>query len=658
MKKINSQDFITAMEHIGDDYIDKAEKSLANPAKQNRVKPFSWQLTGIAAASLIFVLGTVFMLYIFRPDEPVKPFPPQTESTPPQTEQIPPQTVYEWSWIVEPKLEYEHLWYCVEHDVFTGPNTRDVLDEKTGLPTGEEHIGHGGHWKGWVYHEDTDSMGWNYSDTYGSDTLVYPKSEFAERFPNDADTIKDVYFVGVIEQNEDNDWIYPDAHYKVAIAVGSEFVTDFIYTFGEHGRSIYGAIETNIDSDKSGLINRKGEVIVPFEFEEILIINEYSAFAKVGGKYGILAFGDYDPDEYDVPDKSDIPDAVINQDDLLHVYELAQEGNIDRPFTYGRTRIKCDSGDNTPTLIMYGDREIGFLRVYSVRDDGSLTVTADEIIFRVCYQLTTDYYIEFTPPKTVGDEIPMYVVTFYDGYFDEKTYILQQSMKDGLWKLTESDYVVFDSDDYDFCNEYPLADNAVLLVEGDMNDWDTPVSVRYENEEPTVLYYTFRPKIKISPDKTKVAHIQETGSDFYNGDLSVYDVLTKKLTYLEFDGLSETDTTKDVLWLDDEILLVIIGFNHGTVTRGGDIYYYNIVTGENGKIIENEVNFKSEFVTGWFEIRGNDLRVGVCVHFGDGYVYMFEYWESFPLSRVRELIGNGELLVYEVESIDEQLTDN
>lgn len=50
-------------------------------------------------------------------------------------------------------------------------------------------------------------------------------------------------------------------------------------------------------------------------------------------------------------------------------------------------------------------------------------------------------------------------------------------------------------------------------------------------------------------------------------------------------AISERNTPKEIAWLDDHNLLVIAGFVDGTITRGGNLFYYNDISGRSGKII-------------------------------------------------------------------------
>ncbi|MCL1866083.1 MAG: hypothetical protein FWF82_01590 [Oscillospiraceae bacterium] len=68
--KINSDDIVNAMEHIGDDYIEKTRQVRENPHGGGKaVKPFPIQRVGMLAAAVLLIAGTALMFYVFRPDD-------------------------------------------------------------------------------------------------------------------------------------------------------------------------------------------------------------------------------------------------------------------------------------------------------------------------------------------------------------------------------------------------------------------------------------------------------------------------------------------------------------------------------------------------------------------------------------------------------------
>jgi hypothetical protein len=236
---------------------------------------------------------------IDEPETPEEPEEPEEPETPDEPE--PPAFI----WLVEPTLDYNSgIYYCDAHDMFWGANSESdsqELDRVTGQLTGNFHDAHGGGVLPWVYDPLLDLMGKPGSSYGGTPVTMYPRSEFAVHFPDDADTIKVVYEVDSTLRNEHwEEELSQEAYDKAAVAVGAEFVTDFIYNcvrttmrfFAPQGVRTANVIEVVAENAKSGIINRNGEVVVSFVFNDLLLICENTAFARLGefDMWGIIAF--------------------------------------------------------------------------------------------------------------------------------------------------------------------------------------------------------------------------------------------------------------------------------------------------------------------------------------------------------------------------------
>lgn len=93
-----------------------------------------------------------------------------------------------------------------------------------------------------------------------------------------------------------------------------------------------------------------------------------------------------------------------------------------------------------------------------------------------------------------------------------------------------------------------------------------------------VLEAEFPSEPVTSPDKTKAAYISPLEWECL-GSLYLYDLLTG-----ENKELIKPDDKhyipKKVIWLDNHNLAVIIGFGYGTVAIGGNVFVYNLDTGQ------------------------------------------------------------------------------
>ncbi|MCL2636731.1 MAG: WG repeat-containing protein [Oscillospiraceae bacterium] len=202
-----------------------------------------------------------------------------------------PSDEHSFTWLVEPALEYDWLYYCGGHDVFNTGDGKGV-DEKTGLPTAEYCGTHSGGRLKWLYDEKLDIIT-KFFDLGGSEGWL-PMNEFEVHFPDEADTIKVIIRVDStkLPDSAGNIYRHEGAFHGVAAAVGNNFVTDFIYTDGGWGRAVYGAVALVDSENMHGIINKSGDIIVPFEFEELLLISKNTAFARVGDYWGIIGFGE------------------------------------------------------------------------------------------------------------------------------------------------------------------------------------------------------------------------------------------------------------------------------------------------------------------------------------------------------------------------------
>ena len=206
------------------------------------------------------------------------------------------------SWMVEPTLEYECIYYCPICEVF-GPvdHDGDILDPKTGLVTRNKNIikngweGHGTGSTTLMYDAAKKLYGW-YSVYEGKEEYkMYTQSEYLRIFPSAATSLlpfREIDSGKVKEHIMDwgSEYDFDNAYQsgKFAFAYGLEFVTNFIYDYDTY-RTNDPALEAAAElGGKWGVIGTYGEVLVPFEFEHILFIDENTAFAKYNGKYGII----------------------------------------------------------------------------------------------------------------------------------------------------------------------------------------------------------------------------------------------------------------------------------------------------------------------------------------------------------------------------------
>lgn len=108
----------------------------------------------------------------------------------------------------------------------------------------------------------------------------------------------------------------------------------------------------------------------------------------------------------------------------------------------------------------------------------------------------------------------------------------------------------------------------------------------YPNGKKEIIDNDFASKPVYSPNGKQVVFISplewETIGKIYMYDLDIH----KKSILVEFDD--EKFVPKDVVWLDEGNLALILGMAFGTISIGGDIYIYNIENKKFQRITEVE----------------------------------------------------------------------
>jgi hypothetical protein len=209
--------------------------------------------------------------------------------------------VTDFVWKVEPVLEYKKIHCCmcgfIGEDSYLGKG----IDPKTGSINNSEHYGHGGGTTYYLYDEGKGLFGYYSFDEGGEYFEMLPGNEFmsnvwgAGRIKAFQKIDSDKVTKYKNEWGEDSfDLTGAYVSDKYAAAYGKTLLSAFIYDYCKDGEewdySNYNAnnIIALILEGKWGIIDKNGNNVVPFCFEDIVLIDEKTAFAKIDGKYGIL----------------------------------------------------------------------------------------------------------------------------------------------------------------------------------------------------------------------------------------------------------------------------------------------------------------------------------------------------------------------------------
>jgi len=301
-----------------------AKERTVSESKNSSIVPFS-QYAGLAAAVLLLVVGSVIMLNVLAPETPsivqqpheTTNFAETTDNGQSRDEEKPPLTANNnITWLVEPTLHQgQILMYCEWEDAYLITNYESegrIVNETTGLLNDEiitdpfrmnEHSGTAStSRKGWLYDPDLDLFGWwgtwsQYGVGVEQIIETYPMSEFSTHFPELSDQIITVTILDTVAFAEHPQRLGNDdpRFGGSAVMYNGEFVTDFIFSFDYNlSRTLpalivvenyYGAAR----GWQSSIVDSSGNVLLPFEFMRIRLIDENSAFVQTSdGYWGII----------------------------------------------------------------------------------------------------------------------------------------------------------------------------------------------------------------------------------------------------------------------------------------------------------------------------------------------------------------------------------
>jgi hypothetical protein len=236
------------------------------------------------------------------------PPPPFTDVTPyvgtpppPQPPPPPPPPPVGVSWFVEPTNEFgnpltEWFGYCPNCDVFIDGGER-IFDERTGQPTDYSHSTHGGAGdKSWVYDTVNGLFGHQGCAYSGYGAELFPVSELAERFPH---TLNKLIVVSEVRNARivfEEDWGVTNIRQEHFTGYAAAFYNGKRITEFEHDelrswvRGRYCNHLSLARDERYGVVNHYGEVVVPFVYDDILVIDDYTAFAIIDGAIGIITW--------------------------------------------------------------------------------------------------------------------------------------------------------------------------------------------------------------------------------------------------------------------------------------------------------------------------------------------------------------------------------
>lgn len=159
-----------------------------------------------------------------------------------------------------------------------------------------------------------------------------------------------------------------------------------------------------------------------------------------------------------------------------------------------------------------------------------------------------------------------------------------------------------------------MSDYTEIKLENGINilHKDSEITINFGNSTQTICR-DFCSKPMLSPEHVKIAYINPYGWECI-GELYIYNLYSKRMLVLSKDKFPNQHSVKKLEWLNEEQLLLIIGFGFGTASVGGDLYLFDS-NSDRLKLIKKR-NEKEEIKD--FIIENNKLIIEIAV-FDDNY---------------------------------------
>lgn len=174
-------------------------------------------------------------------------------------------------------------------------------------------------------------------------------------------------------------------------------------------------------------------------------------------------------------------------------------------------------------------------------------------------------------------------------------------------------------------------------------------SIQFKKEEVESINEEFSTPWKSIGD-SKEACITDKGKEAIEEGLSNIAIKDTREDKIEVYKMESSDYTPKFLEkLDNENLLVIIGFAHGTVARGGDVYVLNINTGEAKPLYINEESGKEQVI----DIMNSDSELDLTIIKYDDIMNNYETFKGVIEKNHGEI--SNILKIYDGDKIVEEI---
>ncbi|MBI9013497.1 MAG: DUF4652 domain-containing protein [Clostridiales bacterium] len=280
-----------------------------------------------------------------------------------------------------------------------------------------------------------------------------------------------------------------------------------------------------------------------------------------------------------------------------------------------KTSLLFDNASLKISLSYYDNLELDFVSIQSDKiviyydKDKDPSEIVSEISFlygRKLFMTHTETMLSevFDEYSILKEDYPLYQILndLVDGvvsdYNSDITYVIEfkgiepyESFKSNKKNLTGLEYLEDNMTRYlsDLMYEKPY------LIDGELHYLGNVYNRRDINENVTLYYFPFYPIViqndtglhvitnnmdsvpEVSPNGDRVLFITPFAWEEV-GELYIYTIAEETLEKIIPKSYEDQSTIKVARWLDEERILYIDGYPYGTVTRGGELKEYNLIT--------------------------------------------------------------------------------
>ncbi|WP_243355865.1 DUF4652 domain-containing protein [Bacillus litorisediminis] len=144
----------------------------------------------------------------------------------------------------------------------------------------------------------------------------------------------------------------------------------------------------------------------------------------------------------------------------------------------------------------------------------------------------------------------------------------------------------------------------------------------------TIIAKGYSSKPEYSPDMKKALYISPLAWE-QPGSLYLYNLENGEITEL-VSLVDNKNTPKYAIWINNEIIAVIIGFLWGTVAIGGNVYTYNI----NNHVLKQITHYPSEIQITLLNIKNESLELNGIKYLDETVNQFKEFQEIIPLNEI------------------------